>query len=103
MIARSGRYAAEDFGLAIRYRPARQYRDPAIDVAPGRHAGSPVAAFDNAGVEVDRMGHGLEMPVVLGALVPFGLELFQRVNEMVGRHDRVRARAGFEHVHGMSA
>src|ERR1019366_850287 len=79
------------------------YRDPAIDVAPRRHAGSPVAAPDDAGIEIDRMRHRLEMTIALRALVPFGLELFQRLNEMVGRRDRIGAGAGLEHVHGMAA
>src|SRR6266851_6160727 len=84
MIARSGRHTAENLGLAVGDRPARQYRDPAIDIAPCRHAGGPIAAFDDAGIEVDRVFHRLEMEIAPDALVPFGLEFFQRVNEMIG-------------------
>ncbi len=91
MIARRRRDAGQNLVLAIGHRPARQDRDPAIDVAPGRHAGGPVAAFDDAGVEVDRMRHRLEMMIGLGALVPFDLELFQRVDQMIGCGDGVGA------------
>src|SRR4030088_2491238 len=99
MIARSGRHTAENLGLAIGDRPARQYRDPAIDIAPCRHAGSPIAALDDAGGEVDRVCHRLEMEIAPGALVPFGLELFQRLNEVVCRGDGVRAGACLEHMY----
>src|SRR3954453_10228184 len=101
MIACGSGYARLDFGVAVGDRPARQYRDPTIDIAPGRHAGGPVATFDDARIEIDRMGHGLEVSITAGTLVPFGLELFQRLQQMVSRRDRVRARAGLEHVHGM--
>ena len=77
MIARRAGNAGQNLRLAIRDRPARQYRDPAIDIAPGRHAGGPVAALDDAGIEIDRMRHRPEMPVGLGALVPFGFEFLQ--------------------------
>src|SRR5665647_3291820 len=94
---------AEDLGLAVGDRPARQDRYSAIDVAPRRHAGGPVAALDDTGIEIDRMRHRLEMAVALGALVPFGLELFQRLDQMIGRGDRVGAGAGLEHMHRMAA
>src|SRR3954451_135158 len=102
MIACGSGYARLDFGLAVGDRPARQYRDPTIDIAPGRHAGGPVATLDDARIEIDRMGHSLEVSIIAGTLVPFGLELFQRLQQMVSRRDRVRARTGLEHVHGMS-
>ncbi len=40
------------------------------------------------------------MQIAPGALVPFGLELFQRPNEMIGRGDRIGAGACLEHMHG---
>src|SRR3984957_6441001 len=103
MVARGRGDVTKNFSLAIPDRPARQYRDPAIYIAPCRHAGGPVAALDDAGIEVDRMGHRLEVPVAPGALVPFGLELLQTVNEMVGGRDRIGTGAGLEHMHGMAA
>jgi hypothetical protein len=30
------------------------------------------------------MGHGLEVEIAFGALVPFGLQLLQRMNQFVG-------------------
>src|SRR5205823_10750635 len=75
MIARRSRDVAQDLGLAIGDRPARQNRDPAIDIAPRRYAGGPVATPNDAGVEVDRMRHRLELAIAFGALVPFGLQL----------------------------
>src|SRR3954453_21863141 len=103
MIARRRRNACQDLRLAVLDRPARQDRDPAIDVAPRRHAGGPIAAVDDAGIEIDRMRHRPEMTIALGALVPFDLEFFQRMNEMVGRRDRVGAGPGLEYMYGMAA
>ena len=103
MIAGCGRDAGEDLGLAVGNRPARQYSDSAIDIAPCRHAGGPVASLDDAGIKVDRMRHRHEMAIAFRALVPFGLEVFQRLNQMIGRRDRIRAGAGLEHMHGMAA
>ena len=98
VVARGGRHAGQNFLLAFGNRPARQHRDPAIDVAPGRHAGRPVAALDDPGIEVERMGDRVEMAIGLGALVPVGLELLQRVDQIIGRHDRIGADAGLENV-----
>src|SRR3974390_2334137 len=103
MRAGCGRDVTKYLGLTLGDRPARQDRDPAIDVAPGRHAGSPIPALDDAGIEVDRMRQGLEVPIASRALIPIGLELFKGVDEMVGRGDRVRAAARLEHMHGMAA
>src|SRR5947209_7913960 len=103
MIARRRRNARQDLRLAVLDRPARQDRDTTIDVAPRRHAGGPVAALDDAGIEIDRMRHRLEVAIALGALVPFGFQFLQRLNQMVRRGDRVGAGAGLEHMHGKAA
>ena len=103
MIARRSRDAGEYLGLRVRDRPARQDRNPAIDVAPGRHAGSPVTAFDDSGIEIDRMRQCLEMAIAFGALVPFGLELLQAANQMKGRGDRIRAGSRLEHMDRMAS
>src|SRR5262249_35659600 len=103
MIARGRRHAGENLLLAIGDRPAGQDRDAAVDVAPGRHAGGPVAALDDAGIEVDRVFYRLEVTVGPGALVPLDLELLQRVDQMIGRRDRIRAGARMRYVHGKAA
>jgi len=43
----------------------------------------------------------LEMRIGLGALVPRGLELLQRMDQMIGSHDRVGAGACVSHMTGM--
>ena len=89
MITGGGRNTRQNLGLRVRNRPARQDRDPAIDVTPGRHAGGPVTAFDDSGIEIDRMRQCLEMAIAFGTPVPFGLELMQAADQMKGRGDRV--------------
>src|SRR4051794_11178813 len=103
MVARSGGYAGQNFVLTVLHRPARQDSDAAIDVAPCRHAGRPVAALDDAWIEIDRVAHSLEMAVAFRALVPGGLELLQCMDQVIGGGDRIRSGAGLEHVHGMAA
>ena len=103
MVARGGRDAGQNLVLAIGNRPARQDGNPAIDVAPRRHAGRPVSALDDPRIEVDRMRQRLEMYVALRAPIPFRLQLLQRVDQVIGRHDGVGAGAGFEHMHGKTA
>src|ERR1700710_1910782 len=103
MIARRRRDTRKNLGLAMLHRPARQNRDPAIDVAPCRHAGGPVAALDDTRIEIDRMRHRLEVTIALGALVPCVLEFLQRMNEMIRRGDGVGAGAGLEYMYGKAA
>ena len=43
------------------------------------------------------------MAIGFGALVPFGLELLQRMDQMIRRHDRIRAGACLEHMYGKAA
>lgn len=74
MVACGGGDTRKNLLLVIGDRPARQHGNPAIDVAPGRHAGGPVAALDDAGVEVDGMVQRLEVTIGFRALVPLDLE-----------------------------
>ena len=89
MVARGCGDAGKNLVLAIGDRPARQDRDATVDVAPGRHARGPVAALDDARIEIDRMHQRLEMAIGLGALVPLLFQLLQGVDQVIGRGDGV--------------
>jgi hypothetical protein len=49
------------------------------------------------------MRHRPEVAIGFRPFVPLGFELLQRLDQMVGCGDRVRAGTGLEHVHGMAA
>ena len=70
--------------------PARIDRDAAVDPAPGRHRGGPVAALDPADIEVDRVRLALEVRTASLVGVPARLQLAQGADHPVGGVDGVR-------------
>jgi hypothetical protein len=94
--------AGGNLGLAFGDGPARQDADAAIDVAPGRNARGPVSAFDDAGIEIERVVDFAKEAMVLRALVPLRLEAFEALDQVVGGLDGIRARTGARDVDGQS-
>src|SRR6186713_3141404 len=90
--------AGDDLGLAVGDGPTRQDADATIDVAPCGNARSPVAALDDTRVEIERMVELAEMAMGFGALVPFGLQPFEGLDQMKGGLDRIRSGAGARDV-----
>ena len=104
---RSSRAKADDRLLDLARGVGRVHagidRDAAIEPAPGRHRGGPVAALDLADVEVDRVRIVGEMLVRVAALVPGRLEPAQRRDDPVGGVDGVRAGAHVAHMDRVAA
>ena len=84
-------------------RDAWEDRDAAIEPAPSRHGGCPIAACDFADVQIDRMLLVLEMLAPGFVRVPLGLELAQFAEHTIGGIDRVRAGAHLAHMHRHAA
>jgi hypothetical protein len=103
MRARCVRDAGFDLAARVRQVLVEWNADAYVERTPRWNARRPIAADDLADVQVQRVMHVSEMRIGAAAFIPAFLQRMQCLHQAIGGFDRIRAAAGFAHVHRLAA